>query len=76
MAFKYKVETVLKFDAAVYPTERNMMLYAKQYLVGNAAAAWDLFCVGYPEADYTWAALKELFSSRVARTKHQTDAAF
>jgi hypothetical protein len=42
--FIRKVENVLKFDSAVYPTERDRMLFAKQYLVGNAAAAWDKYC--------------------------------
>ncbi len=58
--FIRKVETVLEFDAAVYPTERDQMLLAKQYLVGDAAAAWDQFRAAHPEADHTWAAMKEL----------------
>jgi hypothetical protein len=74
--FIRKVETVLEFDAAVYPTERDRMLFAKQYLVGDAAAAWDQFRAGHPEVEHTWAAMKDLLYSRVAPTKHRTDAAF
>ncbi len=32
---------MLEFDAAMYPTKLNLMIFAKQYLVGNTAAAWD-----------------------------------
>ncbi len=71
-----KVETVLVFDEAVYPTERNRMLFAKQYLVGDTASTWDQYRARHPEADHTWAAMKELLYSRVAPTKHLTDAAF
>jgi hypothetical protein len=44
---------MLEFDAAVYPTERDRMLFVKQYLVGDAAAAWDQFRAVHPEADHT-----------------------
>jgi hypothetical protein len=74
--FIHKVETVLEFDEAVYPTERDRMLFAKQYLVGDAAATWEQYRAWHPEADHTWAAMKELLYSRVAPTKHRTDAAF
>jgi hypothetical protein len=67
---------MLEFDAAVYSTERDQMLFAKQYLVGDATTAWDQFCAAHPEANHTWAAMKELLHSRVAPTKHRTDAAF
>ncbi len=36
--FIRKVETVLEFVAAVYPMERDQMLFTKQYLVSNAVA--------------------------------------
>jgi hypothetical protein len=52
------------------------MLFTKQYLVSTTAAAWDQFCVAYPEADHTWTAMKKLLYSRVAPTKHDTNAAF
>ncbi len=41
VVFIRKVENVLEFHLAVYPTERDCMLFAKQYLLGNAAVAWD-----------------------------------
>ncbi len=33
-----KIEGVLEFDVALYPPNRDQMLYPKQYQVGNAAA--------------------------------------
>jgi hypothetical protein len=74
--FICKVERVLEFDEAVYPTERDQMLFAKQYLVGDAAATWEQYRAQHPEADHTWAAMKELLYSGVAPTKHRTDATF
>jgi hypothetical protein len=74
--FIRKVENVLKFDLAVYPTERDWILFAKQYLVGDAAAVWDQYCARHQDADHTWAAMRELLYSQVAPTKHRTDAAF
>jgi hypothetical protein len=74
--FIHKVETVLEFDAAIYQTERDQMLFAKQYLVGDAATAWDQFRAGHPEAEHTWTAKKGLLYSRVAPYKHRTNAAF
>jgi hypothetical protein len=74
--FIRKVETVSEFDEAVYPTERDRMLFAKQYLVGDAAATWEQYREWHPEVDHTWAAMKELLYGRVALTKHRTDAAF
>jgi hypothetical protein len=58
--FIRKVETVLEFDVAIYPMERDLMLFVKQYLVGDAAAAWDQLRAAHSEADHTWAAMKEL----------------
>jgi hypothetical protein len=52
------------------------MLFAKQYLVFDAAAAWDQFRAGHSEAEQTWGAMKDLLYSRVAPTKHRTDVAF
>ncbi len=37
--FVRKVKTVLEFYEALYNNLRVWMLFAKQYLVGNAAAA-------------------------------------
>jgi hypothetical protein len=51
--FIRRVEYVLKFNAAVYPTERDQMMFVKQYRVGNAAAAWDQYCMRHPEGDHT-----------------------
>ncbi len=36
---------------------------------------WDRFCAAQPEANHTWAAIKELLRSRVALTKHCTNMA-
>jgi hypothetical protein len=74
--FIRKVETVLALYAAVYPMERDQILFAKQYSDGDAAAVCEQFCAAYPEADRTWAAMKELLYSQMALTKHCTDAAF
>jgi hypothetical protein len=52
------------------------MLFAKQYLVGDATATWEQYRARHPDADHTWAAMKELLYSWVAPTKHQTDTAF
>ncbi len=40
-AFIRKVKSVLELDVAVYPTEMDQMLFAKQYLVVDTAAMWD-----------------------------------
>ncbi len=76
VVFIRKVETVLEFVETVYPTERDQMLFAKQYLVGDAAAMWEQYRARHPEADHTWAAMKELLYNRVAPIKHRTDAVF
>jgi hypothetical protein len=34
----HRVENVLEFDLAVYPTERDRMIFAKLYLVSDASA--------------------------------------
>ncbi len=39
MVFICRVKIVLVFDAAEYRIERDWMLFPKQYLVSNAAAA-------------------------------------
>jgi hypothetical protein len=52
------------------------MMFAKQYVIGSTAAAWDQYCARRPEGDHLWAAMKNLFYSRMAPTKHCTDAAF
>jgi hypothetical protein len=51
------------------------MMFAKQYLIGNAAATWDNYCARHPEGNHTWATMKDLLYSQVAPTKHCTDAA-
>jgi hypothetical protein len=56
--------------------ERDRLMFAKQYLVGNAATMWYQYCAQHPEGDHTWVAIKDLLYSRVALTKHRTDAAF
>ncbi len=62
------VETMLEFDTDLYSTERNRMQFAKQYLVGNAAAQWDQFRARHPEVEYNWEVMKNLLYSRVAQT--------
>jgi hypothetical protein len=52
------------------------MKFAKQYLISDAAAAWDQYCVRHLEGSHTWAAMKNLLYSRLALTKHCTYAAF
>jgi hypothetical protein len=71
-----KVKNVLEFDWAIYFIERDRMLFAKQYLVGDAVAVWDQYCAQHPEADDTWVTMRDLRYSWVAPTKHRTDAAF
>ncbi len=74
--FICRVENVLVFDAAVYSTERDQIMFAKQYLIGNAAAAWNQYCMHHPTGIHTWAAMKDLPLSWVVLTKHHNDAAF
>jgi hypothetical protein len=74
--FARKVDNVLEVDLAIYPTERDGMLFAKRCLVGDAAAAWDQYYAWHPVADHIWAAIRKLLYSRVAPTKHRIDAAF
>jgi hypothetical protein len=74
--FIRKVENMLKFDSAVYPMERDQMLFLKEYLVGDAATVWDQYSARHPKADHTWVAMRELPYSRVAPTKHRTNVAF
>jgi hypothetical protein len=52
------------------------MLFAKRYLLDDAAATWDQICAAHPEDGHTWAAMKELLYSRVAPTKHCTEEVF
>jgi hypothetical protein len=52
------------------------MIFAKQYLVSNADAAWDKYCTQHPEGNHTWAAMKDFLYSQVAPAKHHTNAAF
>jgi hypothetical protein len=74
--FIRSVKNVLEFDVAVYPTESGQMMFAKQYPVDDAATVWDQYCARHPEGNHSWAAMKNLLYSRVAPTKHCTDAAF
>jgi hypothetical protein len=74
--FKCNFENMLKLNLAVYPMERDHMLFANRYLIGNDAATWEQYYAQHPEAEYTWAAMSEHFYSRVAMTKYCTDAAF
>ncbi len=71
-----KVKIMLEFNAALYPIERDWKLFVKQYLIGDTATLVDQFGAAHPEADNTWAAMKELLVSQVASTKHHTAAAF
>ncbi len=70
-----RAENVLEFDAAIYPTERDQMIFTKQYIVIDAARAWDQYCARHTECNHTWAAMKDLLYSRVAPTKHHINAA-
>jgi hypothetical protein len=36
-----KVVKALEFNAAIYPTEWDWILSAKQHLIGDALSAWD-----------------------------------
>jgi hypothetical protein len=67
---------VLEFNAAVYLTEWEQMLFARQHSVGDAATEWDQFRKAYLEANHTSAAMKELLSSKVDLTKYTNSAAF
>jgi hypothetical protein len=44
---------MLKFNAAVYTTERDWMQFAKKSHVSNAAATWNQYCEQLPESDQT-----------------------
>ncbi len=70
------VEDVLEFDVAVYHIESNRIIFIRQYVIGHAVAVQEQYCAQHPEGDYTWATTKDLPYSRVALTKHCTDAAF
>jgi hypothetical protein len=76
VVFFCRVENVHEFDAPAYPTEREQIMFTKQYLVSNTATAWNQYYTQCPEGDHTWAVKKNLLYSRVAPTKHHTDAAF
>jgi hypothetical protein len=52
------------------------MMFAKQYLAGDAATVWDQYCTQHSEGDHTWVTIKGLLYSWVDLTKHHTDAAF
>ncbi len=64
---------MLEFDVAINSTR---MLFVKQYLVNNAAVAWNSYCAAHPGADHTWAAMKQLHYSWETLTKHLTDSIF
>ncbi len=38
--FICKVENVFEADALLYPTDRDRMLFAQQYVAGDAAMRW------------------------------------
>jgi hypothetical protein len=46
-----RVKNLLEFDVAIFPMEYDRMLFKKQYLVSDAAAAWDQHCARYLEGD-------------------------
>jgi hypothetical protein len=74
--FICRVENVLEFDMAVYPTKGDRMMFLKQYLISDAAAALGLCSAQHPEGDHTWAAMNVILYSQVAPTKYHTNAAF
>jgi hypothetical protein len=51
-------------------------MFAKLYLISEAATEMDQYCAQHSESDPTWEAMKDLPYRQVARTKHHTDAAF
>ncbi len=55
---------------------RNQRLFAKQYLFGDAATAWDQYCAQHLETNHTRAAVRKLLYSQVVPIKHRTNTAF
>ncbi len=74
--FTVRVKSVLKFDAVIYPKERDRVLFMKQYLVDYATATWCRYCLRHQEGDHTRAAMKDILDCQVALIKHHTNAAF
>ncbi len=52
VTFIRKIETLLDLDEALYPTEKDQMLFATQYLVSDATTAWEHYCPKHPEAKH------------------------
>ncbi len=71
----HMVKNMLKFGLAVYSMEGDQMMFAEQYLIGNAAAMWDQYCARHSKFDHTWAAIRGLLYSQMAPTKHHTNPA-
>jgi hypothetical protein len=53
IVFIPKVETMLESDMAIYLTDRDQMLFEKQYFVGDTTTAWNQYHSRYSEDNHT-----------------------
>jgi hypothetical protein len=63
-------------DAAIYPTEKDQMIFAKQYLMGDATTAWDRCCALWLEGNHNLVAVKDHFYTWMAPIKYHTNTVF
>ncbi len=72
--FIRKAENVFKADAVLYTRDRDQMLFAQQYLAGDAATVRRQHCEKHPEA--VWSHMKTLLTHLTALPQQQSDHAF
>jgi hypothetical protein len=72
--FICKAENVFEADAVLCPTDRDRMLFAQQYLGGDAVTCWRLHCEKHPEA--AWSHMKTLLTDLTAPPQQRSNHAF
>jgi hypothetical protein len=72
--FIRKAENVFEADGVFYPTDRVQMLFAQQYLAGNAATRWRQHREKHPEA--AWSHMKTLLTDLPAPLQQWSDHTF
>jgi hypothetical protein len=69
-----KAENVFEVDAVLDPTDRDRMLFAQQYLTGDAATRWQQHREKHPEA--VWSHMKTFPTDLTAPPQQRSDHAF
>jgi hypothetical protein len=71
-----RVEGVFAFDSDIYRTPSDRAQFAYQFLTGEAATAWRVYCERNPLLKHTWKAMRALLQDRVTPPQQRSACAF